>query len=100
MRRTVEWTLQWVTGSATVVWIMAAGLAHAEAPWVKQAKDLGLPARNCLYCHTTALPKKESFRPEELDERGRWLLQQKRERGTKAVNLELLKQYPGGPEQK
>ena len=100
MRRSVERTLPWVIGIATAVWMTAGGVAHAEAPWVRQAKGLGLPARNCLYCHTTALPKKENFRPEELNERGRWLLRQKRERGTKAVELELLKQYPGGPEQK
>ena len=95
-----ESNLWWVIASAAVVGMTAAGLARAEAPWVKQAKDLGFPAQNCLYCHTIALPRKESFRPEELTDRGRWLLQQKRERGAKAVDLQSLKQYPGGPEQK
>jgi hypothetical protein len=31
--------------------------------------------------------------------RGRWLLQQKRQRGAKSVSLDVLKAYPGGPEQ-
>jgi len=87
-------------GVAALASTASAVPAEAEAPWLKQVKDLGLPARNCQYCHTAALPKKETFGPEELNARGRWLLNQKRERGGKAVNLELLKQYPDGPEQK
>jgi hypothetical protein len=87
-------------GAAALASTASAAPAEAEAPWLKQVKDLGLPARNCQYCHTAALPKKETFSPEELNARGRWLLEQKGERGGNTVSLDLLKRYPGGLEQK
>jgi len=51
--------------------------AGATPQLVKQAKDAGFPAQNCQYCHTVAVPKKEGFKPEELNERGKWLLTEK-----------------------
>jgi hypothetical protein len=83
---------------------LGAGLgsrpAVAEPLLVKQAKDAGFPAQNCRYCHTSALPKKEGFKPEELNDRGTWLIAEKKKRNAPKVDLSWLKEYPGGAEQK
>ncbi len=76
------------------------GIAFGKAAFLKGAKDLGLPAQNCLYCHTVKLPKKETFKPEELNDRGKWLLGEKDKKKAAEVDLAWLKDYPGGPEQK
>jgi len=69
--------------------------AGATPQLVKQAKDAGFPAQNCQYCHTVAGPKKEGFKPEELNERGKWLLTEKDQQKAKEVKAEWLKNYPG-----
>ena len=60
-----------------------------------QAKGAGLPAQNCQYCHTTAMPKKEGFNPDELNERGKWLLSEKDKQHAKDIKTDWLKNYPG-----
>lgn len=74
--------------------------AGANPPMVKKAKESGYPAQNCLYCHTTKLPKKETFKPEELNERGKWLAAEKEKQKAANVLVDWLKDYPGGKEQK
>jgi hypothetical protein len=69
--------------------------AGATPQMVKQAKDAGFPAQNCQYCHTVAMPKKEGFKPDELNERGKWLLTEKDKQKAKDVKAEWLKNYPG-----
>ena len=69
--------------------------ATATPQMVKQAKDAGFPAQNCQYCHTVAMPKKEGFKPDELNERGKWLLTEKDKQKAKDVKPEWLKNYPG-----
>ena len=71
----------------------------AKPMWVKQSKELGYPAENCLYCHTEKLPKKEHAK-EQLNDRGKWLEAQKDKQKAKEVDLNWLKDYPGGKEQK
>ena len=70
--------------------------AGATPQMVKQAKDAGLPAQNCQYCHVAAMPKKEGFKPDDLNERGKWLLLEKDKLKAKDVKVEWLKNYPGG----
>jgi hypothetical protein len=74
-------------------------LASGKPLWVKKAKDLGYPAQNCLYCHTEKLPKKEHAK-EQLNDRGKWLQAEKAKKQAKDVEVEWLKDYPGGKEQK
>ena len=69
--------------------------AGATPQMVKQAKDAGFPAQNCQYCHTVAMPKKEGFKPDELNDRGKWLLTEKDKQKAKDVKAEWLKNYPG-----
>ena len=59
-----------------------------------------MPVKNCQYCHTEALPKKETFKPEELNERGKWLQADMKTRNLKEPDMAKLKDYPGGKEQK
>lgn len=74
---------------------VAAVPAAATAPMVKQAKDAGFPAQNCQYCHVAAMPKKEGFKPDDLNERGKWLVAEKDKQKAKDVKAEWLKNYTG-----
>jgi len=86
-----------ILGAAAAVYLglMGAETLSAKAAWVKQAKDAGFPATNCLYCHTEKLPKKEQAK-EQLNDRGKWLVAQMAKHNTKEVDVTWLKDYPGG----
>ena len=89
--------------AGTIVALLVAGsaaLASADPPLVAKAKQAGFPAKNCQYCHVSALPKKDTFKPDDLNERGKFLAAEKDKEKAKAVNVEWLKNYPGGKEQK
>jgi hypothetical protein len=84
-----------------VVWLgLTVGVALASPQMLADTKKVGMPAKNCQYCHTEALPKKDTFKPETLNDRGKFLLTDKDQRNLKAVDLQKLKDFPGGPEQK
>ena len=68
--------------------------------WLAKAKEKGYPAQDCQYCHVSKLPKKDAFTPDDLNERGKWLQTEKDKQKAKAVDVETLKTYPGGKEQK
>ena len=97
-----------MTRTATIGVVVATALALAvsldpasgHAPLVKKAKDEGFPAKNCQYCHTVSMPKKETFKPEQLNDRGKWLMAEKDKQKAADVKVEWLKDYPGGKEQK
>ena len=84
----------------TFVGSMGAGPAMADPPLVAKAKEKGYPARNCQYCHVSAMPKKDAFKPDDLNDRGKWLEAEKKKQNAKAVDVDWLKNYPGGKEQK
>jgi hypothetical protein len=86
--------------SVALVCAASAGPAIAEPPLVKQAKDQGFPAQNCQYCHVSKAPKKEGWKPDDLNERGKWLLTEKDKRKAKDIKVDWLKDYPGAKEQK
>ena len=54
-----------------------------------------MPAKNCQYCHTVAMPKKEGFKLDELNDRGKWLMTEKDKQKAKDVKGDWLKNYPG-----
>jgi hypothetical protein len=89
-----------VTSIVLFVFAAVAPSARAGAPLMGKAKQAGFPAQNCQYCHVSKMPKKEEFKPEDLNERGQWLAAEKQKQGSKEVNVEWLKNYPGGREQK
>ena len=75
---------------------MIAGPAAASPQMVAKAKEQGLPVKNCQYCHVSAVPKKDTFKPDDLNERGKWLAAEKDKQKAKSVNVDWLKNYPGG----
>jgi hypothetical protein len=75
-------------------------VVQANPQMLSEAKKAGMPAKNCQYCHTEAVPKKETFKPESLNDRGKFLLTDMQERKLKAPDVGKLKDFPGGPEQK
>ena len=80
-----------------VSWV---GLAEATPPMLTDAKKAGMPAKNCQYCHSEALPKKETFKPDDLNDRGKWMMAEKDKQKSKNIKADWLKDYPGGKEQK
>jgi hypothetical protein len=74
--------------------------ALASAKMLSDAKKAGLPAKNCQYCHTQATPKKDTFKPEELNDRGKFLLSDQQKRNLKAPDPAALKDFPGAAEKK
>jgi len=82
---------------SVAVWPLGA---EATPKLLKEAKDSGMAAQNCQYCHVSKLPKKEGFKSDDLNERGRWMLGEKEKQKAKDVKGEWLKSYPGGKDQK
>ena len=91
-----------LTGTLAVGFVLglASGSAIATPDMVAKVKQAGYPAQNCQYCHVSAVPKKDTYKPEDLNERGKWLVEEKTKQNATAVNLDWLKNYPGGKEQK
>jgi hypothetical protein len=84
--RTGRWIAAWAVGLS----LASAGLASATMNNLKKAKELGLPATNCTYCHVDKLPKKGAS---ALNDRGSWLKSDKEKRGAKEVDVAWLKDY-------
>ena len=89
-----------VIGIALLTAAAPTGPAWATSQMMAATKSAGLPAKNCQYCHTEAMPKKQTFKPEALNERGKFLLSDMTARKLKAPDIDKLKEFPGGPEQK
>jgi hypothetical protein len=82
-------------GALLVTSGMAAGTALGTPQVFMQAKNSGLPANNCQYCHSDAVPKKETFTPAELNDRGKFLLDDMKQRNLTAPDVGKLKEYKG-----
>lgn len=72
-------------------WLLLTETSSATLPIQKKAKELGLPATNCLYCHNEKLPKKGAV---THNDRGKWLIAEKEKRKAKEVDPCWLKDYP------
>jgi mono/diheme cytochrome c family protein len=97
-----------------------AAPAEATDPMQKQAKKLGFPVKNCLYCHATPHSEQvmqdraKQFKvpagnclvchgndiPGTLNDRGHWLVEQKTKRGAKEADMAWLKDYVEKPAKK
>jgi hypothetical protein len=89
-----------VAASTTLVSALAASPASATSQLLSDAKKQGMPAQNCQYCHVSKVPSKSTFKPEDLNERGKWLMMERDKQKAKDVKADWLKDYPGGKEQK
>ena len=88
------------TTAALLFSLVPVSGAWATSQMLADAKKAGMPAKNCQYCHMEAMPKKDSFKPEALNDRGKFLMADKDTRKLKAVDIQKLKDFPGGKEQK
>ena len=70
---------------------LSSASVYATMPIQKKAKDAGIAAATCQYCHGEPLPKKTAF---TLNARGKWLVAEK-ERRNKAAEIDgaWLKDY-------
>jgi hypothetical protein len=73
-------------------WLGFSATSSADMEIQKQAKAAGVDVKNCQYCHTASLPKKESH---DLNDAGKWLVAEKDKRGAAKVDGAWLKDYPG-----
>jgi hypothetical protein len=86
-----------LVGAVVAAFVLAIppGIVVAEQTMLAKAKQAGFPAQNCQYCHVPAVPKKETFKPEDLNERGTWLAAEKTKRNATEVSVDWLKDYKG-----
>lgn len=71
-------------------WLAGTGTASATVAMQKKAKEAGIAAENCLYCHGEKLPKKGAA---TNNDRGKWLVAEKEKRGAKEIDASWLKDY-------
>ena len=79
---------------ASTFLVFATAVPAAATPQLfTEAKKAGLPAKNCQYCHTVATPKKETYKPEQLNDRGKWLVAEKDNQKATDIKSSWLKNY-------
>jgi len=89
-----------VAVSTALLGALGASSAAAHPQLVSEAKKQGLPAQNCQYCHVSKAPTKSTYKPDDLNDRGKWMMTEKEKLKAKDVKADWLKDYPGGKEQK
>jgi hypothetical protein len=73
--------------------VLASTPLEAKLPFVKKAQALGFKEiENCASCHTTKMPKKDDA---GLNERGKFLADEKTKHKAEEVDLNWLKDYKG-----
>ena len=73
-------------------------LANPAVEKFKSCRWKATPEQGDFCTHRDVLPfaGKEGFKPDELNERGKWLLSEKDKLKASEVKAEWLKTYPGG----
>ena len=70
---------------------LASGPASADMAMLKKAKELKIASvQNCQSCHTDKMPKKGAA---AVNEMGKWLVDQKKARKAKEIDVAWLKDY-------
>ena len=83
-----------VTAGVALGVVVGAGAAFATPQMLTDAKKAGFPAKNCQFCHTEAVPKKDTFKPDtSLNGRGKFLLTDMQKRNLKEPDVKALKGY-------
>jgi mono/diheme cytochrome c family protein len=77
------------SGLALAVLCLPA-VAGATVEMQKQAKAAGATVANCSACHVAKMPKKDAF---DLNDKGKWLVDQKKARKAEKVDGAWLKEY-------
>ena len=89
-----------IVGTALLSLTLPVGAAWATAQMLTDAKKADMPAKNCQFCHSEAMPKKGTFKPDSLNDRGKFLLNDMQTRQLKVPDMKKLNDFPGGKEQK
>lgn len=74
---------------AFLYFVFMVPIAWTYPPFVKQAKDLGFPAKDCTYCHINP------GGGDTWNDRGKWLVAEKKRRNADEVDIGWLKGYKG-----
>ena len=80
----------------TLLYALSVAPAAATPQLFSESKQSGMPAQSCQYCLVSSLPRKDTYKPADLNERGKWLVIEKEKRKAKDVKADWLKGYPGG----
>jgi mono/diheme cytochrome c family protein len=76
---------------AAAIACLAAGAASADMAMQKKAKELKIVSvQNCQSCHTDKVPKKGAA---AVNEMGKWLVDQKKARNAKEIDVAWLTDY-------
>ncbi len=73
-----------------LLFLIAPPQVRTYPPFLAKAKSMGLPAKDCTYCHVNATGG------EPFNARGSWLVAEKGKRGASAVDVGWLKDYKKG----
>ena len=84
-----------VIGIALLTAAAPTGPAWATSQMMAATKSAGLPAKNCQYCHTEAMPKKDTFKPEALNDRGKFIMDDMKKKNLKEPDPAALKNFTG-----
>ena len=77
--------------AAAAIAVLAPAPAGADMAMQKKAKELKIATvQNCQSCHADKMPKKGAA---TVNEMGKWLVDQKKERKAKEVDVAWLKEY-------
>jgi len=88
--RTVVGSTVALVAAAAIVGLASPG-ARADMAMQKKAKELTIASvQNCQSCHTAKVPKKGAA---AVNEMGKWLVDQKKVRKAKEVDVAWLKDY-------
>ena len=68
-----------------------SGTSKADMAIQKQAKDAGVTVEGCTTCHVDKMPKKDAH---AMNDKGKWLLDEKAKRKADKVDGAWLKDYP------
>ena len=79
-----------VAGAMAVAFGLVPGSAWATLEMQKQAKAAGVTVANCMDCHTAKMPKKGAA---DVNEKGKWLVDQKVAKKAAKVDGAWLKDY-------
>jgi hypothetical protein len=79
-----------VSGLIALAVLGAVPYASATINMQKQAKTAGVEVKSCDSCHVEKMPKKGA---QTLNDRGKWLVEQKTKKGAKEVDGAWLKDY-------
>jgi hypothetical protein len=80
----------WTVALTIVGLLIGAGSASATMAMQKAAKKAGLGITKCIDCHNEKLPKKNAV---TYNDRGQWLVDQKKEREAEGIDVTWLKDY-------